>query len=267
MLDQLLYQIGLDRKESVVYLTCFSLGTQGATVIAKKTGLKRPTVHIVLQRLIQKGFVTVHFEKKTQQFTAVAPEKIAQHLENQKNRIETQKKLLENSIGEFEKLHSPYSLQPKVSFFSGIEGIINVTEDTLNSKTELLCYSSTDAWFSNEELKKYIIDYGKRRVQKYKIPLKSIETDSPVGRQYFEKDYKLGGELTQIRWLPKEILPFTNEINIYDNKLSICSLAEEELIGVIVESESITKTQRSIFELAWRSAKPSTPHKKSSSPV
>jgi len=50
-----------------------------------------------------------------------------------------------------------------------------------------------------------------------------------------------------------KIYPFTNEINIYRNKVAIISL-EDELVAVVIESESIANGQRSIFELAWKGA-------------
>lgn len=260
MLDQLLIKIGLDRKEAIVYLTCFSLGTQRASLIAKKCGLKRSSTHLILERLAEKGFVSSHTEENNVQFfTAIAPEKLIQKLEEEQNEIETNKKHLEASLNDFHKLLHPYNVQPKVSFFNGVEGIKRVMEDTLTSKGEILCYSNIEAWFKNEILKHYIITYGKNRIRKKKIPLRAIDTDLPDARQYLEKEYPKGEELTQIRWLPKNILGFTNEINIFDDKVAICSLAENELLGIIIESESIAKTQKSIFELAWNSAIKSKP--------
>ena len=52
--------------------------------------------------------------------------------------------------------------------------------------------------------------------------------------------------------ISKERLVFSNGINIYNNKVAIFSFPER--IGVIIESEKIAETQRSIFELAWLGA-------------
>lgn len=54
------------------------------------------------------------------------------------------------------------------------------------------------------------------------------------------------------RLVDKERFPFTNEINIFRNKMIIMSYAD--LLGVMVESEVIAKTQKSIFELSWLGA-------------
>ena len=41
------------------------------------------------------------------------------------------------------------------------------------------------------------------------------------------------------------------EINIYDDKVSIISFGEDELVGMIIESHEIADTQRAIFAMAW----------------
>jgi len=45
---------------------------------------------------------------------------------------------------------------------------------------------------------------------------------------------------------------FSNEINIFANKVMIASFKDQ--IGVIIESADVAKTQRAVFELAWLGA-------------
>lgn len=75
-----------------------------------------------------------------------------------------------------------------------------------------------------------------------------------LAHRYIEQDYpdKSDSELTQKRWFPKDINIFYNEINIYDNKIAICSLGNHELLGLIIESKEVADSQRAIFEMAWR---------------
>ena len=46
---------------------------------------------------------------------------------------------------------------------------------------------------------------------------------------------------------------FSNEINIYDNKVAIISF-KDDLIGMIIESSEIADTQRTIFKMVWEFA-------------
>lgn len=42
----------------------------------------------------------------------------------------------------------------------------------------------------------------------------------------------------------------SNEINIYDNKVSIITLKEGK-IGVLIESKEIYESMKTIFEILW----------------
>jgi len=53
--------------------------------------------------------------------------------------------------------------------------------------------------------------------------------------------------------VPADRFLFANEINIYGNKIAIMSM-QGEYLAVIIESESVARTQRTIFELAWAGA-------------
>jgi len=43
-------------------------------------------------------------------------------------------------------------------------------------------------------------------------------------------------------------------VNIYDDKVAVVSLEKGFEFGVLIESAEFAKTQKSIFDLAWRGA-------------
>lgn len=254
MLKSLLQKIGLSDKDSGVYLACLELGTQPASVIARKAGLKRPTTYLILEGLLRRGLVSEYTGSNVKYFTAVQPDYLLHFIEKQKRDLSTHQRELEEFLPQFHALSNPYSLSPKVRFYEGIEGIERVMEDTLTAKNPLHNYANIDPWFARDDLKKYVMEYGKRRVHQKKIPSRVILSDTQQGRKYMEQDYPRDAQMTQVRWSPNGISIFANEINIYDNKIAICSLGRHELLGLIIESEEIANTQRGIFELAWQAA-------------
>lgn len=257
MLKDILKQLGLSEKESLIYLSSLELGTQPVSVIAKKATLKRTTTYVTLVGLISRGLVSQHAKKNLKYFSATDPKNLLKLLEREKEVFIEKETLLKNSLVNFYKLIQPQTVAPKVRYFEGVQGIKQVMEDTLTSKTPLCCYSTIDKWYAREDLKKYILNYGMDRVKKKKLPLRSILTDTPLTRDYLKVYPKnKSKKLSESRWLPKGIEPFTNEINIYDDKIAICSLDGKELLGIIIESKEIANTQRSIFELSWKSAIP-----------
>lgn len=258
MLKGILQKIGLSDKDAEVYLACLELGTQPASVIAKKAGLKRPTTYLILEGLLKRGLVSEYTGSNVKYFTAVSPDYLLNFVEKQRRELTSHQRELEQYLPQFQSLLNPYSLNPKVRFYEGMDGIERAMNDTLTSTEPLRCYSTTDAWFSREDTKQYLLWYGKQRANEKKIPLRSINPDTLVARKYLEEDYPdVDLKMSHFRWLPKDIQVFSNEINIYDNKVSIACLGVHELLGIIIESESIAQTQKSIFEVAWRSSLPS----------
>lgn len=257
MFNQLLQQIGLSEKDAEVYLAALELGTQPASVIAKKAGLKRPTTYMILDVLKKKGLVSEYTGSNVKYFTAVSPEYLLSFVEKQRRELSQHQRELEQFLPQLQSLANPYSLNPKVRFFEGLSGIEKAMNETLTSSEPLRCYSTMDAWFARQDTKDFIMWYGKQRMKK-KIPLRSINPDTDIARKYLEDDYPevdVNPEMSHFRWLPKDIQIFSNEINIYDNKVSIACIGKE-LLGIIIESESIAQTQKSIFEAAWRASLP-----------
>lgn len=259
MFKNILQKIGLSDKDADVYLACLELGTQPASIIAKKAGLKRPTTYLILEGLLKKGLVSEYTGSNVKYFTSVSPEYLLNYVDKQRRELSSHQRELEQYLPQFQALTNPYSLNPKVRFYEGMEGIERVMNDTLTSQEPLRCYSTMDAWFLRPETHEYILWYGKQRVSEKKIPLRSINPDTAVARKYLEEDYpdvKVDPQMSHFRWLPRDIQVFSNEINIYDNKMAIACLGKNELLGILIESEGIAQTQKSIFEVAWRTALP-----------
>ncbi len=96
ILEKLLEDFGLNKKETKIYLVCLGLGPSFAAHIARKTGLNRSTCYVVLESLIRKGLVTKSGAEKKFQFTAETPERLINLIQNrQKKDKALEKKLTE----------------------------------------------------------------------------------------------------------------------------------------------------------------------------
>lgn len=235
-----LKNIGLTEKEALVYLACLELGSQPATQIAKVARLNRVTTYDILEKLIGKGFVSFMVKKNVKFFSGIDPEIL--HSETQRHTD-----MLKISLPKLKRIKTGLK-HPQVQYFEGIEGIKAIYADTLTSKTEILNYANS------REIRnfwpEYDTEYVGKRVKK-KIHLKGIAPEDEYGKRVHAAD-KLN--FREIRLVSPTKFDFTNEINIYDNKVAIVSL-RGELIGMIIESEEIANTQRAIFQMAWEFAK------------
>jgi len=58
------------------------------------------------------------------------------------------------------------------------------------------------------------------------------------------------------RTIPAKILTITHDTYIYNDIYAVYHMFENELFGVEIRNSAIARTQRQIFEILWRIAKP-----------
>lgn len=238
----ILEAVGLVDKEAQLYLAGLQLGSAPASDYAKKSGLNRITAYATLEAMVQRGYMTTVKNMRAKWYAPVAPEYLT--LEVRKNA-----EALERSLPELRSLQGAKYRKPRVRFFEGIEGIRHVYQDTLTAKSELLNVANSAVvrrfWSNYDE--EYVAERVKRG-----ISLRGIALDDETGKRVHGEDKQ---RLREIRLVPAREFDFTNEINIYDHKVAICSFgSEKELFGIVIESKEVAETQKQIFEMAWRYA-------------
>ena len=72
-LNEVIEKIGLSKKEAKVYLALLRIGQSSASLIAKNSGLKRPTTYLILEDLRKRGFVLKMPGNKKQMFISKSP--------------------------------------------------------------------------------------------------------------------------------------------------------------------------------------------------
>jgi len=239
-LIDILKKIGLTEKEAKVYLACIENGTNVVSEIASTAKINRVTTYDILDKLKQKGLVSHFTKNKTKYFTGTNPEILLEEFEKRTGD-------LRNALPKFKRLTGT-TAHPRIRYFDSLEGIKAIYTDTLTAKTEILNFSNS------EEIRKnwpnYDKEYVSKRVKK-KIFLRGICPNDDAGKTVHSQDKKYNREM---RLIPKDKFNFTNEINIYDDKVAIISF-KDELIGMIIESKEIANSQRAIFDLCWSGTK------------
>lgn len=240
-LNKVLNNIGLGEKEIKIYLSLLEFKEALPSMISKKAGVKRPTTYLILDELCQKGLASKIKKGPYYYYQSISPHSL---LEDQYNKY----KNLETALPELLKLNEIYSTKPEMSFFEGKEGLIHIMEDTLTTKTELLCWADTKLSVSTL-LKDYYPSYIAKKV-KNKIWLRGILCYDEYALAFKKRGKE---ELREVYLISKEDYPFKNEINIYDDKMAIIS--HQDNVGVIIRNKNIADTQRSIFNFAFKYAK------------
>lgn len=241
-----LIAIGFEEKEARIYLSLLELGSASILAIAKASGVNRASIYYIIDKMKQKGIVS-HVEKTGGDvYMPISPEIL---LAQGKKHLRD----FEAIVPELHGMINRTGQRPRVRFYEGLEAVKKLYEDTLNARGEILNYANSqgvrDYW------PEYDIEYVAQRVAAG-LHLRGIAPDDETGRRVHADDRKC---LRQIRLIDRKKLNFTNEINIYNNKISMISFGQQ-IFGVIIESQAMADTQRSIFEMAWQFASPAKKH-------
>lgn len=250
MLINLLQSFQLTSKEIKVFTKVLELGSQPASHIARLCEMPRNTVRSILDGLVRKGLMVKANRAHTQYYATEKKENLLRALKYKKIRLEdaidTQIKLLEAYGDELSARHWAKS-RPRITFYEGMTGLEKVYEDTLTAKTGLKSWASTDQML--ETMPVYFQTYFQRRTEKG-IPMRSIHPDSASAKEIMHRNAL---ELRESALVPAEKFYWTPEIQVYNNKVNIASWKEK--LGIIIESEEIAASVRTIFDLAFEAAK------------
>lgn len=229
-------------KEASVYLALLELGQGTVSNIARLAELKRPTIYVVLEKLIKEGYVTQLPEKRINLYQAVDPAVI----------LSEKRTLLKNfteMLPFLQTLHNKGKKRPKIQYIESKEGIWKSYEEMNYVKDPFYISSYTQINKTFPGGVNYWIKNYERGV--YKMAGRHLIPDNP-------EEIKLGKAFVKVNQKVK-ILPgvkqFNMDFTIYENKLAISSLGEEPFM-VLIESEKLVNSMRPIFEIAWKAGKP-----------
>ena len=250
-LEDQLCQIGFTESESRLYIELLSLGPQAVSVIAKRALLNRTTAYSILKSLEFKGVVSSYVNENMRYFLANDPNSLVGFVDRKCRTFDYHRSNLLNLIPEFRGLTGNFSLsKPVVVYHEGIEGVKNVMYDALSAKDTFRAYVCLDKWLKFGH-KNFLIEFKNIRIYDKKVPLKTIVADTPEIREFFKENYDEECELTNVLYVPPSGM-FENEMNIYNDKVSIIHLDTGVEYGVVIQDSQITEMHRSMFDIMWQ---------------
>lgn len=238
--QEVLNSLGLNQKESAVYLACLELGQESITEISKKAGVKRPTTYLVLDSLQKRGLIHTVVKGKRILFGAEEPTKLM-------GMIAEKERFLHTIMPYLEAINNRKSEKPKIRFYEGREGLMRVYDEMFVAK-EMRFWGSMNVISKDFQ---DVIDWFTEKSKKEKPRVYDLLTDTPKDREYAKNVIRQGYE---IRFFPKDLEVVVDSM-IVENKVSINAFSPS-LHGLIIESEPIAKSMLALWEMAWRSATP-----------
>lgn len=244
-----LKKLGLGDKEAAVYLASLELGAAPVQVIARKAKVVRATTYVVLEALMKEGLVTTYKEGKKTLFAAEAPHQLLRLLEKEQDVIQEKKHDLEKILPELQALVKAEGI-PSVRYFDGKEGLHAIRQEiNMYSQPGDMIYNFTPAdhltsVFPVGEENDYAQRVGRGILAKTIFTTKSPKLKD--GWLFAPEQSRL----SERRYVPAETFAFTSGMTIYGDRIAIGSFTGK-IMGVVIESKSMSDMMKRIFELAW----------------
>ena len=243
MYEQELQNLGLSEKEAKVYVTALELGAETVQNIAKASGINRATTYVQIDSLKEKGLMSEFEKGKKTYYVAESPNRLKNLLAVIEKELALKKSEANSVIPALVSMFDGMGERPKVRFFEGMAGALAVREEFLKTKGKLIYgfinYDKLMHYFPEQES-----EYTNVRAKK-SIRTKVFYASKEVVKGATSKEF-----LREAKHIPADKVDIDASITLYDNKIAISTYSANP-ISVVIESDSMAKTFRSIFELFW----------------
>lgn len=247
--EKILIEAGLSEEQSAIYSALLDKGPLKVGAISSWTGIKRGLIYKVLDQLKNMGLVTEKGGEGTVAvFSPNHPSRLTEIMEQKEKSLTLAKETVSLALGILSSKFNLLSGKPNVQFYEGKEGIEKVLEDTLNSKDEILTYADV------EIIEKYFKDINEKYVlkrEKLNIKKRVLVIENDFSKKFFTELLNKNPEyfsVTDLKIVKTKINQVEGAIQIYENKVGIITISNENLISVIIEDERINKLFKSMFE-------------------
>lgn len=253
VMRQILKQLNFSDKEIDIYLTALKMGSATISELAKKAGIKRPTVYVILEKLKERGLVSMSEKKGKQIFIVESPEKLLKIIGQRKEELTEQEKEIKKSLPKFKALTKKDTTMPLVRYYEGKEGVWNIFDDLTESGVNESWIIVPGKVFDIFGLKRFTDKVILRRKQAGIKIYAILDHHSEMIKLY--EEWRKKGD---IKFREYRLLPGTTELNtlvyIYSEKVALIFL-RDCLSGLIIENKELFSIFKFMFDSLWKELK------------
>jgi sugar-specific transcriptional regulator TrmB len=244
MIEEILIQNGFSPKEAKVYLAILEIGEATMSMIARKAKIERSTVYDVVNDLQQKGFAFITVRKRLKYVSPISPSVLIGRFKNSATRAES-------ILPDLLDLAYKSPLKPRIKFFEGLDGIKLIFKEF--SQTNEETYVFTDYEIMPRELRQFIWDEIIPERKRRNSYARLLIPDSPENRIEKAKDVNRFAEHKLISFPKNQTISL--EIILYENMTGFMCFEKNEMFGLLIDSQTINHSLKSIFLYIWNSVK------------
>lgn len=246
-----LSQYGLSEEEGIVYLEIVSGRGDTALKIAKLTKLARTKVYRILDTLIAKKFIITRVGERGMRFVATPPDQLEFLVADREYELSKLKKSLPILQSQLTELSAEPTETSQVRYYHGIDGLKQVTYNSLRAKGELLTYelSTMNAFMDQDKAEKL-----RERFVENKVHIKTLTNVTKMSA--WTNVAEMVDKYWEIRRLDPKDKPFQFEILIYNDIYCMYKYTGSEIFCVEIKNAELAQMQRTLFYYLWDMAKP-----------
>jgi len=236
-----LRSLGLLESEVKVYLAALEGGPSTVIDLAGATRLSRPATYTAIETLTERGLMSTVQAGKKRLFAAEHPDRLLQYAKRRESELRARVADLERALPELALRVG--GEKPIVKLFEGKEGIQAIAEDIRETRPQRIDeITNVDAMrtaLSNEDL----------------LPIRhELERIGTRVRGLYAGTNLRPPPNVDARALPERYCRFRGNISVTSKRIAIVTFTGK-LHSIMVESEDLSDTFRTLFELAWETAK------------
>lgn len=238
--------LGCTADEARVYVTLLELGVVSALMLSRKLRMGRTKVYRILDKLVAKNLAVIHVREQGFAFAASNPQVLEQLIIAEEKRVEGIRQMLPSVLTELTALTGVGKKNSKVLYYEGIEGVRQMSYNSLRANQELL---TMEVGTLND-----IFTYKEAEAMRAEFVKAGIKVRTLTNQNYIEPwtdNEEMVNHFWEIRQIPKEKMEIQFEILLYNNVYSLYRYEGEQIFGVEIYDDFLSQMQRSLFEYLW----------------
>lgn len=242
-LKKALLQLNLTEKAILCYIALLESGSSSIQAISRLTGVNRVTIYAAVEELKKKGLVFETRKGRRKLLVAESPDELKTILEEKKEQLRAEEKILENFIlPTLKAVDMRQENRPQIKFFEGLEGIYKIYDDYILKSPKVLGCGSYDSVMkiSNMEVEKKYIEKMRQR----KIFFRGILEDTEMNHQFDE----ISKGVMHNKFLA-EGARVSSDILVFGSMVALISY--EKKSATLIEDESIAQAIKIYLEFMW----------------
>jgi len=232
-----LEKIGLPKNQAEIYLSLLKNGPQFIQKISKNTGIKRTTLYLIIERMLEKNLISIEIKQKRKQYYIKNPKTLLSH-------IKEQYYLLDALMPQLEDIFEQKSAASKIRFYDTVAGMKETFKELISlndPKDELLTIESDirSSFKLGYDFWKDLLAEKKKLGIKSRTIIPSSEKD-----EFVIRDHEI-----QIR-TSAMLNDFKIMLYLFSNKVIIIIPADN--LCFVIENLKIKKALAALFEIIWK---------------